>query len=534
MKLFKNKKIIIGTSILLVAIAAIITTMILTNNKEPLPKKEEQNNKEEIKTEVNKINKVTILEKADSAKAAKLIKSNIVKITNNVGKGTIVGTGFFHESGYLITNSHIVDIKGTITIEYNDGTEMEATLISNDITSDIAILSTEEQKIPALSFGNTLELDITDELYAIGYPFVLEGEATVTKGILSARRSAGGIEYLQTDMSLSGGNSGGPLINAKAEVFAMTTYATENAKIGMSISSESLEAIIEKLIENKKVSYVEDNRKSNALSTVLKEIGHKDDDIYDEKDLMDKIHGREENKEEDNKETKPKLSGVNTLSKLVVEGRNVDFNKWGDTYCISFRRQSVKELNIQAIPTDSKAKIEIKNNGPFEMATQKKVEIIVTAQNGKQKKYYIEVETTKPTLKGLSRVSAGTHIEYSSSTKENELKIGLMLEDKDGAMPNDFLGDPFTKITANMYVTYISENGTTEKRFIKKFNNLNPASDLNVIGIDIPVSKIRSSLTDADYKETNGELKAELLFEITAYTVEQGSFSTTATWTVSK
>ena len=149
MKLLKNKKIIIGIFVLLVAIAVIITAMTLTNNKETLQKKEEQNNKEEIKTEVNKINKVTTLETADSAKAVKLIKSNIVKITNDVGKGTIVGTGFFHESGYLITNSHIVDIKGTITIEYNDGTEMEATLISNDITSDIAILSTAEQKIPA-------------------------------------------------------------------------------------------------------------------------------------------------------------------------------------------------------------------------------------------------------------------------------------------------------------------------------------------------------------------------------------------------
>lgn len=533
MKLLKNKKIIIGIFVLLVAIAVIITAMTLTNNKETLQKKEEQNNKEEIKTEVNKINKVTTLETADSAKAVKLIKSNIVKITNDVGKGTIVGTGFFHESGYLITNSHIVDIKGTITIEYNDGTEMEATLISNDITSDIAILSTEEQKIPALSFGNTLELDITDELYAIGYPFVLEGEATVTKGILSARRSAGGIEYLQTDMSLSGGNSGGPLINAKAEVFGMTTYATENAKIGMSISSESLEAIIEKLIENKKVSYVEDNRKSNALSTVLKEIGHKDDDIYDEKDLIDKIHGRE--KEEDNKETKPKLSGVNTLSKLVVEGNKVDFNKWGDTYCINFRRQSVKSINIQAIPTDPKAKVEIKNNGPFEMATQKTVEIIVTAQNGKQKKYYVEVETTKPTLNGLSRISAGTHVEYNPSTKENELKIRLMLEDKDGAMPNDFLGDPFTKVTTDIYVTYLnSESGTTEKRFVKRFTNSNPSYDLNIIGNDIPVSKIRSSLTDSDYIDSNGKLEAELILEIKAYTVEQGEFSTTTTWTISK
>ena len=520
MKLLKNKKIIIGIFILLVAIAVIITAMTLTNNKETLQKKEEQNNKEEIKTEVNKINKVTTLETADSAKAVKLIKSNIVKITNDVGKGTIVGTGFFHESGYLITNSHIVDIKGTITIEYNDGTEMEATLISNDITSDIAILSTEEQKIPALSFGNTLELDITDELYAIGYPFVLEGEATVTKGILSARRSAGGIEYLQTDMSLSGGNSGGPLINAKAEVFGMTTYATENAKIGMSISSESLEAIIEKLIENKKVSYVEDNRKSNALSTVLKEIGHKDDDIYDEKDLMEKIHGREETKEEDNKETKPKLSGVNTLSSLVVNGKNIKLYKDIDDYQVIYRNKDMGKLDIKAIPSNNKATVTIENNNSFKKGSDTDIKIIVKAENGSKKTYILNVLVTKPTMDGISKVVMNAYVGKNYKTNKNVLWVSYDWYDRDGVTAYDFLADHVKSFDVELSVRDISSS----ERYLKKysFTNLNWYGQGEVNG-SIALDEIRSMLLDSDYNSETGT--ATLSIKLTVHTYEQGSFS---------
>ena len=96
-------------------------------------------------------------------------------------------------------------------------------------------------------YGETLSLNITDEVYAIGYPYALVGEASVSKGVLSARRSAGAIGFLQSDISLNIGNSGGPLINDKAELLGINTYATENASMGMSISSESLQEIIKVL-----------------------------------------------------------------------------------------------------------------------------------------------------------------------------------------------------------------------------------------------------------------------------------------------
>ena len=254
----KNKKVLI--TIILVVIAIIILTSILIANQM------KKRNGDNIQVAV--LEKVKILSESDSYNAAELIKKNIVKITNTTNAGTITGTGFFHETGYLVTNSHLVDIEGKIEIEYYDGNIQQAFLAANDITSDIALLKVDKPKVKALAFGNTLTLKVTDELYAIGYPYGLEGEATVTKGILSARRSAGGIEYLQTDISLNTGNSGGPLINDKAEVFGMTTYAAENASFGMSISAENLENIISRLLEELEIEYLEDERPSNALNTV--------------------------------------------------------------------------------------------------------------------------------------------------------------------------------------------------------------------------------------------------------------------------
>ena len=108
----KNKKIIILIVCLFAAVAGIITANILIKSKEDKPVTENK---------VNTINKTSVLETADPAKAAELIKENIVKITNEVKGEKVTGTGFFHETGYLITNSHVVDLKGTITITYYDG-----------------------------------------------------------------------------------------------------------------------------------------------------------------------------------------------------------------------------------------------------------------------------------------------------------------------------------------------------------------------------------------------------------------------------
>lgn len=105
------------------------------------------------KIEVTALESITPLTSNDSVKAAELIKANIVKIENTMDNSKIVGTGFFDTSGYLITNSHIVDIKGGLQITYPDGSTATAQLAGNDIHSDVAILAVEEPKCKAMFFG---------------------------------------------------------------------------------------------------------------------------------------------------------------------------------------------------------------------------------------------------------------------------------------------------------------------------------------------------------------------------------------------
>jgi uncharacterized repeat protein (TIGR02543 family) len=236
---------------------------------------------------VTGLNVADVLKVSNEVEATKLVKNNIVKITNMVNGNEIVGTGFFHESGYLITCSHVVDIKGDITITYPDNTTSVATIVSNDLNSDIAILKVDDPKTLALYFGKTNNLEVTNNVYSIGFSHNLEGEATVTKGIFSASRKASGINYLQSDVAVNPGNSGGPLINDKGELLGIIALGNDNATINIAISSESLSAIINTLINHKQVTYITDSRPQNALSSILKTVGYGLEDVYNEKTIIE-------------------------------------------------------------------------------------------------------------------------------------------------------------------------------------------------------------------------------------------------------
>jgi len=265
-----KKKIIFITIGIVLAVIASVSLIFFFNNR----------NK---KIEVTELEMISPLKNGDSAKAVELAKENIVKVVNKIDdKNTIYGTGFFDKSGYLVTNSHVVDIKGDITVIYQNGKESKAEIFSNDITSDIALLSVEKVNVKAMSFTTTINLSVTDEVYSIGHQLNLEGDATVTKGILSAKRVSSGIEFLQTDAAVNSGGSGGPVINDKCELLGMVTLASENATLSFAISSDTLELYINKLIKSPVVNYVSEQRPTNALSVILKEVNYHTDDIYDE------------------------------------------------------------------------------------------------------------------------------------------------------------------------------------------------------------------------------------------------------------
>ena len=542
----KKKKIIFISLMAVVMLAAIATTIILLTSKD---------NKKII---VSGLEKIEVLSSEDSAKATELIKRNIVKVTNKIDEETkIIGTGFFHESGYLVTNSHIVDIEGTIIVEYYNGETKEAVLFSNDVTSDIALLSVESPQILAMNFGNTLSLNVTDEVYAVGYAYALEGEASVSKGILSARRSAGGIEFLQSDLSLNTGNSGGPLINAKGELLGINTYATDNASIAMSISSESLEGLINKLIEEEIANYLEEERESNALSVVLKEIGHEVSDVYGEQDIIDKkFHkhdheGKHPDKDVDTSEgnstnTVPTIdysskSDNSRLASLTAEGYTINFNPDTLSYFVLVRNQNVTKLNITAVPQESESVVTIKNAN-LELGKVTQIQIEVLAPNKRNGHTYdIYVAKTNDTLEPgrITGIRVQSMLDYVPSKGQNCFIIDWYYIDRDKVtinMTNDNISAIVSNYTVEVYYGNLSERGdlTVEGKTLRLLKTYN----FTATGIDgelvwgnnglkkdsayIPINEIRELLTDEDYESIAYSGQAEISFKITLNTYKQG------------
>ncbi len=127
--------------------------------------------------------------------------------------------------GYIMTNAHVVDGATEIIVHLDDQRELPATLVGADKHTDIAILKVEASELPAAKFGNSDALRVGQWVLAIGAPFGLE--QTATQGIVSAvSRSLPNdnyVPFIQTDVAVNPGNSGGPLFNLKGEVIGINS-----------------------------------------------------------------------------------------------------------------------------------------------------------------------------------------------------------------------------------------------------------------------------------------------------------------------
>ncbi len=150
-----------------------------------------------------------------------------------------LGSGFIISAdGYVMTNHHVVDGSEQITVTLADKREFSAKLIGSDQRTDVALLKIEASGLPAVRIGDSKRLRVGEWVIAIGSPFGLE--STVTAGIVSAKARETGeyLPFIQTDVAVNPGNSGGPLINMRGEVVGINSqiFTTSGAYAGISFA----------------------------------------------------------------------------------------------------------------------------------------------------------------------------------------------------------------------------------------------------------------------------------------------------------
>ncbi len=177
-----------------------------------------------------------------------------VQPSTNLGSGVIVS-----ESGYILTNSHVVDGADGIEIALADTRRVNARVVGADPESDLAVLKIDLPKLPAITFSASDSARVGDVVLAIGNPFGV-GQ-TVTLGIVSALgRSHLGINtfenFIQTDAAINPGNSGGALVDVNGHLIGINTAIYSKTPggaslgIGFAIPASTAKSIMEQIIQN--------------------------------------------------------------------------------------------------------------------------------------------------------------------------------------------------------------------------------------------------------------------------------------------
>lgn len=181
-------------------------------------------------------------------------------------QGKIVGTGsgiiVDASYGYIVTNAHVIEGAGKITVTLKDKRQFYATLVGKDLKADVAVIRIQPERLTAMRMAKSKRIRVGDFVVAIGNPYGL-GQS-VTSGIVSALGRTGlGIEdyedFIQTDAPINPGNSGGALVNLRGELIGINTAILGgkdggSVGIGFAIPSDMILNIKDQLIQK---GYVE-------------------------------------------------------------------------------------------------------------------------------------------------------------------------------------------------------------------------------------------------------------------------------------
>ncbi len=186
---------------------------------------------------------------------------SVVTISVDLPEGRAVGTGIvLSADGEILTNAHVVANATAIHVRLPGDTEpTDATLIAADAGNDLALLRIKASDLRPATFGPTSEVALGDEVLAIGFALDLDGDPTVTLGIVSALDRTiitedGALDGLiQTDAAISSGNSGGPLVDAQGRIVGINTavarsdFTTAATNVGFAVSSDEVLSVLDDL-----------------------------------------------------------------------------------------------------------------------------------------------------------------------------------------------------------------------------------------------------------------------------------------------
>jgi putative serine protease PepD len=182
-------------------------------------------------------------------------------------QGEATGSGFvIDEQGHIVTNQHVVSGSESVTVEFADGSEVDANVVGTDPSTDIAVLDVNRPaaQLTPLSFASEGGLEVGDPVIAIGSPLGLQG--TLTTGVISALgreiQSPNGFTIenaVQTDAALNRGNSGGPVLDTQGRVVGVAAQiASEtgaNTGIGYAIPGDTAKRVAADLIQDGNVEH---------------------------------------------------------------------------------------------------------------------------------------------------------------------------------------------------------------------------------------------------------------------------------------
>ena len=152
-----------------------------------------------------------------------------------------MGSGFIiNADGVILTNAHVVRDASEVTVKLKDRREFRAKVLGSDPKTDVAVLKIDAKNLPVVPIGRTSDLKVGEWVLAIGSPFGLE--SSVTAGVVSAKGRSqvddSNVPFIQTDVAVNPGNSGGPLFNTRGEVVGINSqiYSQTGGYQGLSFA----------------------------------------------------------------------------------------------------------------------------------------------------------------------------------------------------------------------------------------------------------------------------------------------------------